>query len=123
MNTPPMIPLLFFPKLFIAGGVFLGTLQLPPDVPLDNHTLLGEKIPAAQVVTRSYWGTPMLPDGKGGYSLIAPIKKNLIEQSLWIPPVSGTRPVVEAPLVTNAVTTPVLPTTASEPLPDSVPKQ
>ena len=122
-----MIPLLLFPKLFIAGGVFLGTLQLPPDVPLDNHTLLGEKIPASQVVTRSTWGTPMLPDGKGGYSLIAPIKKKLIEQSLWIPPVSGTRPVVEEPVATNTVPPPVLPTTVSEPLtaptPTLAPKQ
>ena len=34
----------------------------------------------------------MLPNGKGGYSLISPINKKLIEQSLWIPPVSGSRP-------------------------------
>jgi hypothetical protein len=38
----------------------------------------------------------MPPDGKAGYSLIAPIRKKLIEQSLWIPPVSGTRPVASA---------------------------
>jgi hypothetical protein len=103
-----MIPLLLLPKLFIAGGVFLGVFQLPPETPLDNHTLLGEKISAAQVVTRSRWGTPMLPDGKGGYSLIAPIKKKLIEQSLWIPPVSGARPVVEVPVAaTNAAPVPL----------------
>lgn len=113
-----MIPLLTFPKLFIAGGVFLGVFELPPETPLDNHTLLGEKIPAAQVVTRSCWGTPMLPDGKGGYSLIAPINKKLIEQSLWIPPVSGTRPVVEAPVATNATApAPLLPSAVSEPAP------
>jgi len=44
------------------------------------------------VVCRDRWGTPMLPDGKAGYSLIAPIKKSLIAQSLWIPPVTGERP-------------------------------
>jgi hypothetical protein len=114
-----MIPLLLLPKLFIAGGVFLGTLQIPPTTPIDNHTLLGEKIPSTQVVTRSCWGTPMLPDGKGGYSLIAPINKKFIEQSLWIPPVSGTRPLVEPPMVeTNAAPAPLpsLPP-ASLPLP------
>ena len=117
-----MIPLLLLPKLFIAGGVFLGTLQLPPDLPLDNHTLLGEKIPAAQVVTRSCWGTPMLPDGKGGYSLIAPINKKFIEQSLWIPPVSGTRPVVETPMAeTNAAPAPLPSATLPVPVVPSVP--
>ncbi len=99
-----MTPLLLLPKLFLAGGAFLGTLQLPQEIPVDNHTLAGEKIPSAQVVTRSRWGTPMLPDGKGGYSLIAPINKKFIAQSLWIPPVSGTRPVVEAPVSTNQIT-------------------
>lgn len=111
-----MTPLLIFPKLFIAGGVFLGTLQPPPEVPFDNHTLLGKKIPAAQVVTRSYWGTPMLPDGKGGYSLIAPINTNFIAQSLWIPPVSGTRPVVETLAPTNSpVVGPGIPATPPVP--------
>lgn len=99
-----MTPFLFLPKLFLAGGAFLGALQTPTDPPMDNHTLAGEKIPAVQVVTRSKWGTPMLPDGKGGYSLIAPIDKKLIEQSLWIPPVFGTRPAPEAPAPTNATT-------------------
>ena len=92
------MPLILLPKLLIAGGAsFLGTLQFPPVTPLDNHTLAGEKIPAVEVVTRDRWGTPMLPDTKGGYSLIAPINKKLILQSLWIPPVSGTRPVIEVP--------------------------
>jgi hypothetical protein len=97
--------LLFFPKLLIAGGVsFLGTLELPPVTPLDNYTLLGEKVPAATIVCRDRWGTPMLPDGKGGYSLIAPIDQKFIKQSLWIPPVSGTRPVIETlPVAASAV--------------------
>ncbi len=121
--SPPMIPLLLFPKLLIAGGVFLGTLQLPPDIPIDNHTLLGDKVPTAQVMTRSRWGTPMLPDGKGGYSLIAPINKKFIEQSLWIPPVSGTRPVV-VPDATNAVSAATVPAAAGlESAPVPLPKQ
>ena len=119
-----MTPIFFLPKLFLAGGAFLGALQLPSDTPLDNHTLAGDRIPAAQVVTRSHWGTPMLPDGKGGYSLIAPIDKKLIEQSLWIPPVVGTRPVVETPLPTEAqpaltapVPAPVIPAPVATPVP------
>lgn len=111
-----MTPLLLLPKLFIAGGAFLGALQTPTDPPMDNHTLAGEKIPAVQVVTRSQWGTPMLPDGKGGYSLIAPIDKKLIEQSLWIPPVFGTRPAPEAPVVTNSATE-VIPSVTTVPVP------
>lgn len=87
----------FFPsllsKLLIAGGSsFLGVLQPPPPEVINNHTLAGEKIPSTQVVCRDRWGTPMLPDGKAGYSLIAPIKKSLIAQSLWVPPVHGERP-------------------------------
>lgn len=54
-----------------------------------NHTLLGEKILAKKVVCRNRWGTPMLPDGKGGYSLIAPINEQFIAQSLIIPPRTG----------------------------------
>lgn len=97
--TPPMTPLLLLPKLLIAGGSsFLGTLSFPASGDVMNHTLAGEKIPASQVVCRDRWGTPMPPDGKAGYSLISPIKKSLIEQSLWIPPVSGTRPFVKAPV-------------------------
>lgn len=114
-----MTPFLLLPKLFLAGGAFLGTLQVPQDIPIDNHTLAGEKIPASQVVTRSYWGTPMLPDGKGGYSLIAPINKKLIARSLWIPPVSGTRPPVETP-VPPATPATVVPTAPSLGLPTPV---
>jgi hypothetical protein len=90
-----MTPIVLLPKLFLAGGAFLAALQAPTDSTVDNHTLAGDKISPSQIVTRSQWGTPMLPDGKGGYSLIAPVDKKLIEQSLWIPPVFGTRPAVE----------------------------
>ena len=101
-----MIPILFLPKLLIAGGSsFLGTLEIPPVAEISNHTLLGEKIPAAKVVCRDRWGTPMLPDGKGGYSLIAPIDHKLIAESLWIPPASGERPV---PAPTPAAAPPIL---------------
>jgi len=85
--------LVLIPKLLIAGGSsFLGTVDFPSNPVIMNHTLAGEKIPGDKVVCRDRWGTPMLPDGKGGYSLIAPIKKSLLEQSLWTPPVSGERP-------------------------------
>jgi hypothetical protein len=85
--------LVLIPKLLIAGGSsFLGTVDFPSNPVIMNHTLAGEKIPGDKVVCRDRWGTPMLPDGKGGYSLIAPIKKSLLEQSLWIPPVAGERP-------------------------------
>lgn len=103
---------LLLPKLFLAGGAFLGSLEIPASPELMNHTLPGEKIPAAQVVCRSRWGTPMPPDGKAGYSLIAPYKYTpgvtnaLIKQSLWIPPVSGTRPVAEAPAASLIVAAP-----------------
>ena len=121
-----MPSLLLLPKLLIAGGSsFLGSLQLPPDVELMNHTLTGEQIPAAQVVCRDRWGTPMLPDGKGGYSLIAPIDKKLIAESLWIPPASGSRPVptpppaqspqIIKPAAPLASATPVAATTPSTP--------
>jgi len=98
-----MVFLSLLPKLIIAGGSsFLGTLELPPPEVINNHTLAGEKIPSTQVVCRDRWGTPMLPGGKGGYSLIVPIKKDLIAQSLWIPPAHG-----ERPLKTNAPVAPV----------------
>jgi hypothetical protein len=91
--------LCLIPKLLIAGGSsFLGTLELPTNPVINNYTLAGEKIPSTQVVCRDRWGTPMLPDGKAGYSLIAPIKKGLIAQSLWVPPVHGEKP-LKAPVV------------------------
>lgn len=109
---------LLLPKLLIAGGAsFLGTLDLPPNVDLLNHTLAGEKIPAREVVCRDRWGTPMLPDGKGGYSIISPIDKKLIAESLWIPPVSGVRPTPtpapQASLPVVGAPTPSLPPSSS----------
>jgi hypothetical protein len=74
-------------SLIIAGGIALAAPSNQfswPDI--DNHTLKGEKIPSSKVVTRNVWGTPMLPDGTGGYSLIAPINEDYIAQSLIIPP-------------------------------------
>ncbi len=75
--------------LLIAGGAFLGAMATPQDSDLFNHTLRGEKILAKQVVCRNMWGTPMPPDGKGGYSLIAPLNAQFIENSLLQPPKGG----------------------------------
>jgi hypothetical protein len=72
--------------LLIAGGAFLGMLTPPQDPVMMNHTLRGELIPAKEVVCRNMWGTPMLPDGKGSYSLIAPINPGFIAESLIQPP-------------------------------------
>lgn len=71
--------------LLLAGGAFLGVVS-QPEPELYNHTLRGERILASQVVCRNRWGTPMLPDGKGGYSLIAPINQAYIDFSLVQPP-------------------------------------
>jgi hypothetical protein len=76
-----MIPFL------IAGGAFIGAVT-QPEPELINHTLRGERIPANQVVCRTMWGTPMLPDGKGGYSVIAPINQKYIDLSLIQPPIT-----------------------------------
>lgn len=85
--------------LLLAGGALLGatpqtttTTTQTINVETFNHTLRGERILAKEVVCRSRWGTPMLPDGKGGYSLIAPINQEFIERSLWQPPISTGRP-------------------------------
>ena len=72
--------------LLIAGGAFISTFSTPQESEMMNHTLRGELIPAKEVVCRSMWGTPMLPDGKGSYSLIAPINPQFIAQSLVQPP-------------------------------------
>ncbi|MBE2203430.1 MAG: hypothetical protein IAE94_03680 [Chthoniobacterales bacterium] len=72
--------------LLIAGGSFLTAFSAPQEPVMMNHTLRGEQIPAKEVVCRNRWGTPMLPDGKGGYSLIAPINPEFIAQSLIQPP-------------------------------------
>lgn len=92
-----------------------------PDI--NNHTLRGEAVPASDVVTRNCWGTPMLPDGKGGYSLIAPINQDFINQSLIIPPRTSNmvafRPLpAETEADTPAVAAPVAPApAAAAPLP------
>ncbi len=80
--------------LFLAGGAFLGAVTQSSsvsftEVDLYNHTLRGDRVLAREVVCRSRWGTPMLPDGKGGYSLIAPINQEFINQSLIQPPRTG----------------------------------
>lgn len=132
-----MSPLLFVPAFLIAGGSsFTGNMELPAPVEMMNHTLAGEKIPSKEVVCRNRWGTPMLFDGKGGYSVIAggysviaPIKKNLIAQSLWIPPVSGTRPkllarnIPAAPVPVPAPATPTVPSPSSAAAPTEAPVQ
>jgi len=125
-----MSPLLFVPAFLIAGGSsFTGNMELPAPVEMMNHTLAGEKIPSKEVVCRNRWGTPMLPDGKGGYSVIAPIKKHLIAQSLWIPPVSGTRPkllarnIPAAPVPVPAPATPTVPSPSSAAAPTEAPVQ
>jgi len=78
--------------LLIAGGAFLGLAnpQPAPEVDLYNHTLLGEQVLAKNVVCRTRWGTPMLPAGKSGYSIIAPINDELIRFSLVQPPKTTT---------------------------------
>jgi len=77
-------------SFLLAGGAFLGavtqTTSTTTEVDMYNHTLRGERILAREVVCRSRWGTPMLPDGKGGYSLIAPINEEFIRRSLIQPP-------------------------------------
>jgi hypothetical protein len=73
--------------LIIAGGVFVGSALQAPELPdMYNFTLAGERVIASDVVCRNRWGTPMLPDGKGGYSLIAPINEEFIARSVIIPP-------------------------------------
>ncbi len=96
-------------SLLLAGGSFLGAVSQPvttTEVETFNHTLRGERIMAKEVVCRSRWGTPMLPTGKGGYSLIAPINQEFIERSLFQPPLS-TGVAYRPATVTLVVPTPV----------------
>ncbi|MFV0337765.1 MAG: hypothetical protein ACK5LK_05930 [Chthoniobacterales bacterium] len=75
--------------LLIAGGMLIPTLSTPVEkTDTTNFTLLAEKVSSEEVVTRAYWGTPMLPDGKGGYSMIAPINSEYIARSLERPPIT-----------------------------------
>jgi hypothetical protein len=87
-----------------------------PDV--DNHTLRGEPIAGSKVVCRSRWGTPMLPNGKGGYSLIAPINNDFIALSLIQPPqdprgMVAYRPLPNVDITIEAPTLPEPPTTSA----------
>lgn len=91
--------------LLIAGGSFLGAFAAPQETDVVNHTLRGEVIPAKEVVCRNMWGTPMLPDGKGGYSLIAPINPEFIAQSLLQPPRTDA-PVYHPPVLVVQVSAP-----------------
>ncbi|HEY8901967.1 MAG TPA: hypothetical protein VIM61_16275 [Chthoniobacterales bacterium] len=106
-------------SLLIAGGVSVAANVQAVNWPIiDNHTLKGEAIPSNQVVCRNMWGTPMLPDGKGGYSLIAPINQTWIAESLMIPPQAPRGMVAYRPLppVTATVVVPAVP----EPAPAAV---
>lgn len=76
-------------SLIIAGGISVAAASQTTAVnwpEINNHTLRGDAIPAKDVVCRNRWGTPMLPDGKGSYSLIAPINRVWIKESLQQPP-------------------------------------
>jgi hypothetical protein len=110
-------------SLIIAGGVSLAAPSQPftwPDI--NNHTLKGETIASSQVVTRNRWGTPMLPDGKGGYSLIAPINEDYIQQSLIIPPWNLPKGVTAADVIYRPLpaTTEVVKTVIVQPAPVEV---
>lgn len=99
--------------LIIAGGVFLGTpqaTQTQPEPDLTNITLLKETMLAKEVVTRNMWGTPMPPNGKGGYSVIQKINAEHIAQSLIQPPItSGQVYRPSAPVIENIEIAPELP--------------
>lgn len=90
----------------IASGSLITTL-VPPQLPdFQNHLLNGTPVLAKEVVCRDRWGTPMMPDGKGGYSLTAPPNPQLIERSLIQPPLTPApvfRPGTTAPGATGLV--------------------
>lgn len=91
-----MIPLL------IAGGSIVMNFVAPNMPELNNHLLNGMPVKASEVVCRSCWGTPMMPTGKGSYSLIAPANQTLIDLSLFQPPkTTATEPafVPESPML------------------------
>jgi len=94
--------------LFLAGGLFVNTLSTPVVPETINHTLAGEVILAKEVVCRNRWGTPMLPDGKGSYSLTAPINAEYIAQSLIQPPLT-TGPIFRPTTVTILSTPSIAP--------------
>lgn len=93
MNVKPLFLALVasaLPFSFAVSGPMgsRATASAYQEPELYNHTLLGERVLAKDVVCRNRWGTPMLPDGKGGYSLIAPINPEFIAQSKIIPPLT-----------------------------------
>ena len=75
-----MIPLL------IAGGSIISTFTAPELPEMKNHTLNGTPVKAQEVVYRTRWGTPMMPDGKGSYNLTAAPNPVYIQRSLIQPP-------------------------------------
>ncbi len=92
--------------IFLAGGAYVAAVtqtSTVTEVDMYNHTLRGERILAKEVVCRSRWGTPMLPDGKGGYSLVAPINQEFITLSLFQPPRDDGMPYRPATLVSIPV--------------------
>jgi hypothetical protein len=117
-----MIPsLAFFPKLLIAGGAsFLGTLSIPSQPALENHTLAGEKVKATNVVCRTCWGTPMPPDERAGYRVTAPLRGSLIRESLWVPPVNNAKPSFKpVPVSKQPTATPASPAVQTQASQDS----
>jgi len=75
-----MIPLL------IAGGSIISTFTAPQLPEMMNHTLNATPVKAQEVVCRTRWGTPMMPDGKGSYNLTASPNPTYIQRSLIQPP-------------------------------------
>lgn len=75
-----MIPFL------IAGGAVVSVFVAPQLPDIMNHTLAGTPVKASEVVCRTRWGTPMMPDGKGSYNVTASPDPVFIERSLIQPP-------------------------------------
>ena len=75
-----MIPLL------IAGGSIISTFTAPELPEMKNPTHHGTPVKAQEVVCRTRWGTPMMPDGKGSYNLTAAPNPTYIQRSLIQPP-------------------------------------
>lgn len=73
-------------SLLIAGGSIISTFTAPQLPEMVNHTLNATPVKAHEVVCRTRWGTPMMPDGKGSYNLTAPPNPTYIQRSLIQPP-------------------------------------
>ena len=99
----------------IAGGSIISTFTAPQLPEMMNHTLSGTPVKAPEVVCRSRWGTPMMPDGMGSYKLTAPPNAAYIERSLIQPPNTEApifrpgEPYIVRPQATVAEPQPVLP--------------